>query len=97
MRAVHPQVREAFRRQQIRDIRARLRREYRKRLRAAKTRTDKKALKAERDAEIAKQIEPLIREGRPLHPLGHCQQCGYNLTGNVSGVCPECGTEVEKP
>jgi len=21
-----------------------------------------------------------------------CKQCGYNLTGNVSGVCPECGT-----
>jgi predicted RNA-binding Zn-ribbon protein involved in translation (DUF1610 family) len=20
--------------------------------------------------------------------------CGYNLTGNVSGVCPECGTAV---
>ena len=20
-----------------------------------------------------------------------CSQCGYNLTGNVSGVCPECG------
>jgi hypothetical protein len=22
---------------------------------------------------------------------GMCSQCGYNLTGNVSGVCPECG------
>lgn len=22
---------------------------------------------------------------------GHCQ-CGYNLAGNESGVCPECGT-----
>ena len=22
---------------------------------------------------------------------GHCQKCGYDLTGNVSGVCPECG------
>jgi hypothetical protein len=21
-----------------------------------------------------------------------CEKCGYNLTGNVSGVCPECGT-----
>ena len=27
-------------------------------------------------------------------PPGHCQSCGYNLTGNTSGVCPECGTEV---
>jgi hypothetical protein len=24
----------------------------------------------------------------------HCTRCGYNLTGNVSGVCPECGTPV---
>jgi hypothetical protein len=23
---------------------------------------------------------------------GHCRTCGYDLTGNVSGVCPECGT-----
>ena len=25
-------------------------------------------------------------------PPGHCQKCGYNLTGNMSGICPECGT-----
>ena len=35
-------------------------------------------------------------------PPGHCQSCGYNLTGNVSGRCPECGEPVadgpvEKP
>ncbi len=24
-------------------------------------------------------------------PKGHCQSCGYDLTGNESGVCPECG------
>ena len=29
-------------------------------------------------------------------PPGHCRQCGYNLTGNISGVCPECGTAVSK-
>ncbi len=23
---------------------------------------------------------------------GHCGKCDYNLTGNVSGICPECGT-----
>lgn len=22
---------------------------------------------------------------------GHCLKCGYDLTGNISGVCPECG------
>ncbi len=27
-------------------------------------------------------------------PPGHCQKCGYNLTGNVSGTCPECGEKV---
>ena len=31
------------------------------------------------------------------YPPGHCQECGYNLTGNVSGVCPECGTKIESP
>ena len=25
---------------------------------------------------------------------GECLTCGYNLTGNVSGVCPECGTQT---
>ncbi len=25
---------------------------------------------------------------------GHCQNCGYNLTGNTSGRCPECGERV---
>lgn len=25
-------------------------------------------------------------------PPGHCGHCGYNLAGNTSGVCPECGT-----
>jgi len=29
-------------------------------------------------------------------PPGHCQTCGYNLTGNVSGVCPECGEKVKE-
>ena len=28
---------------------------------------------------------------------GFCVECGYDLTGNVSGVCPECGAEVKQP
>jgi hypothetical protein len=28
-------------------------------------------------------------------PPGHCHECGYNLTGNVSGRCPECGAAVK--
>jgi len=38
------------------------------------------------------------------HPLrrrrwqreGRCLSCGYDLTGNVSGVCPECGKGVPR-
>ena len=26
--------------------------------------------------------------------LNRCPRCGYDLTGNVSGVCPECGGGV---
>lgn len=29
-------------------------------------------------------------------PPGHCQICRYNLTGNVSGRCPECGTPLSE-
>jgi len=25
---------------------------------------------------------------------GCCQHCGYDLTGNVSGICPECGERI---
>jgi hypothetical protein len=42
---------------------------------------------------IAVPIAILHRHDRPIPP-GHCQHCGYNLTGNVSGKCPECGTGV---
>ena len=31
-----------------------------------------------------KQVPRRKREGR-------CLRCGYDLTGNASGVCPECG------
>jgi hypothetical protein len=27
-------------------------------------------------------------------PRSHCVNCGYDLAGNTSGVCPECGTSV---
>jgi hypothetical protein len=29
---------------------------------------------------------------RRRFPAGCCQRCGCLLTGNRSGVCPECGT-----
>ncbi|GMU84540.1 MAG: hypothetical protein AMXMBFR47_44090 [Planctomycetota bacterium] len=36
----------------------------------------------------------LWRRGRRFEP-GSCDKCGYDLTGNVSGRCPECGAAVE--
>ncbi len=30
------------------------------------------------------------------HKPGHCDRCGYDLTGNVSGRCPECGRPVRE-
>ncbi len=38
----------------------------------------------------------LWRRNRKLPQEGHCE-CGYDLTGNVSGVCPECGKKLEEP
>jgi hypothetical protein len=35
---------------------------------------------------------------RLLHKNGCCLHCGYDLTANTSGVCPECGKRVpQKP
>jgi hypothetical protein len=38
-----------------------------------------------------------IRKGMALAAHNHCSNCSYNLTGNVSGVCLECGTETKTP
>jgi|GEM_PF-1359281 len=29
-----------------------------------------------------------------LADVNFCRRCGYNLEGNVSGVCPECGNSI---
>ena len=36
---------------------------------------------------------PLLRRRR-RRKRGLCVKCGYDLTGNVTGVCSECGREV---
>jgi len=38
----------------------------------------------------------LIKTIRGRHRMkpGHCWKCAYDLTGNISGVCPECGTTI---
>ncbi len=45
-------------------------------------------------------VIPVLRlcswpKGRSRHRSGFCPTCAYNLTGNTSGVCPECGTRIE--
>ena len=35
----------------------------------------------------------LVRGDRRMRG-GLCHHCGYNLSGNTSGTCPECGTAV---
>ncbi len=36
-----------------------------------------------------------LRRWRARRKPNHCTSCGYNLTGNVSGVCSECGEKVD--
>ncbi len=42
------------------------------------------------------RIEPGFGKKKIADPT-LCSECGYNLTGNVSGVCPECGHPVPVP
>lgn len=41
-------------------------------------------------AEGAEGIVTVWYWGRP----DACHKCDYNLTGNTTGVCPECGTRI---
>ncbi len=44
---------------------------------------------------VAAGVGWIVRRPRVLAD-NKCAQCSYDLTGNVSGVCPECGTSVEQ-
>ena len=39
-------------------------------------------------------IRSPARRRRSRMKRGLCLKCGYDLTGNESGVCPECGTKI---
>lgn len=39
---------------------------------------------------------PVFDRLRGFWREGICKNCGYDLTGNVSGICPECGTPVSE-
>jgi len=36
----------------------------------------------------------IVRRFRTQHDPIQCSVCSYDLTGNISGVCPECGTAI---
>lgn len=38
----------------------------------------------------------ILRRIRRTVEIGHCRQCGYNLTGAPHKQCPECGSSVPK-
>ena len=42
-------------------------------------------------------VVAMIFQRTPRIPHGHCKTCGYNLRGNVSGKCSECGAPVPAP
>ena len=40
-------------------------------------------------------VAVIAANGRRSDRLCGCCSCGYSLTGNISGLCPECGTTVK--
>jgi len=46
-------------------------------------------------------LTPVLKLTRWLYEFitryryGLCFKCGFDLTGNISGVCPECGTPID--
>ena len=45
---------------------------------------------------LRKQTDHEIAVNYGIDPE-HCGRCGYDLTGNASGVCPECGWQIPGP
>jgi hypothetical protein len=38
----------------------------------------------------------LMLRANTRFPSNCCERCGYDLTGNVSGICSECGTPISE-
>lgn len=43
---------------------------------------------------VRKRINRNVRRELNRRGMPTCLGCGYDLTGNVSGVCPECGRRI---
>jgi hypothetical protein len=43
---------------------------------------------------LFRETRDAIRSIRQDKTRGRCLQCSYLLRGNVSGICPECGTPI---
>ena len=47
---------------------------------------------------LSRVLDPLLlRPWLRSHLPYLSSTCGYDLTANTSGVCPECGREIDKP
>lgn len=44
-----------------------------------------------------RQCGAIFSATKPLPDGAVCGQCGYNLTGNTSGTCPECSWVIKSP
>lgn len=42
-------------------------------------------------------VKLFLRRWKVRRNPNSCTTCGYNLTGNVSGTCPECGININLP
>jgi hypothetical protein len=40
-------------------------------------------------------LTALLHRRKRKKVVGYCRTCDYDLTGNISGVCSECGTPIE--
>jgi hypothetical protein len=44
--------------------------------------------------DVRRRVRPRLREMLSGQGAAICSACGYDLTGNISGVCPECGERM---
>ena len=43
---------------------------------------------------VLPMIHVLLNPTLTISDAPTCGECGYNLTGNITGRCPECGTRM---